>query len=335
MDRKVFVQAAANNALHGAYLLEGVEENIRNAAVEQVRKVLLPEGLEQLNETILENPDTSAIIAAAETLPVMADRRLVIIREHSALNRGEADDRLLEYLPHVPDTAVVLFIHRGKADTRRKLYKAIDKLKNVVSFNTLTDAELTDWICRRFAKAGRNCSVLTASQLVFTSGNDTQQLRTEIDKLIAYTEGRDSVTDEDIRAVATRSVSYTVFLLVDAVVAGQEAKAFGLLRDMLTSGEERIGILAMLLRQYRMLQMVKIMQYEKRSAQQMQELLGVASFVLDRCIRQAKGLTGGQERRAVELCLDTEYRIKSGQLAQDGALESCMLQLLLLKKPNA
>ena len=146
------------------------------------------------------------------------------------------------------------------------------------------------------------------------------QLRTELEKLISYTEDRDTVTDEDVRAVVTRSVAYTVFLLVDAVVAGQEAQAFGLLRDMLTSGEERIGILAMLLRQYRILQHIKIMQYEKRSQQEMQQLLGIPGFALDRNLRQARSLTGGQVKQAVDICLQTEYRIKSGALNQDGAV---------------
>ena len=70
----------------------------------------------------------------------MADKRLVIVKEHSALLRGDADERLVSYIPHVPDTTVLLFVHRGKADARKKLYKAIDKLKNVVSFNTLSEA---------------------------------------------------------------------------------------------------------------------------------------------------------------------------------------------------
>lgn len=332
MDRKAFMQAVKSGKAQGVYLLEGVEENVKEAALASLRAALLPEGLAEMNETTLENPPTSALIAAAETLPFMADKRLVVVREHSALLRGEADEKLLSYLPRVPETTVLVFFHRGKADARKKLYKGINASGAVISFNTLTDAELSEWIRARFAKADKACTGQTASLLAFISGTDTMQLRAEIDKIIGYAADRAQITDEDVRAVATRSVEYTVFNMVDAVVAGQESKAFALLRDMLTSGEERLGILAMLLRQYRLLQHVKIMQYEKRTPQQIQEGLGVKSFAAERYIRQARGLTGGQVKKAVDICLDTEYKVKAGKLNQEGALEAAMLSLFALKR---
>ena len=333
MDRKQLMQELRDGKLQGAYLFEGVEENIKAATLNAVRKALLPEGLEELNESLLDNPPTDVLIAAAETMPFMADKRLVTVREHPALTgRAEADERLCEYIPQSPDCSVIIFLCRGKADARKKLYKAIQKKGGVVSFNPLSDAELTDWIRRTFQKLGKECSAATASLLSFTVGTDTALLRTEIEKLAALAGDRAQVTDEHVRAVATRSVECTVFEMVDAVVAGQEGRAFGLLRDMLITGSDRIGILAMLLRQYRLLQHVKIMQYEKRSPQQIKQGLGIAPFAAERCIRQAQGYSGGEVRQAVEICLNTEYRIKSGQLNQEGALEGAMLQLFALRR---
>ncbi len=333
MDRKEFNQALKEGKLQGAYLFEGVEENIKASALTALRKKLLPEGLEELNESLLDNPTTDAVIAAAETLPFMAEKRLVTVREHPALTgRAEADDRLCEYIKEAPDSCVIVFLCRGKADARKKLYKAIQKKGGVVSFNPLTDAELNDWIRKTFQKLGKECSGQTASLLSFTVGTDTALLRTEIEKLAALAGDQAQVTDEHVRAVATRSVECTVFEMVDAVVAGQEGKAFGLLRDMLITGSDRVGILAMLLRQFRLLQHVKIMQYEKRSQQQIKQGLGIAPFAAERCIRQAQGYSGGEVRQAVDICLDTEYRIKSGQLNQESALEGAMLKLFALRR---
>ena len=131
--------------------------------------------------------------------------------------------------------------------------------------------------------------------------------------------------------MSTRSIECTVFEMVDAVVAGQEGKAFGLLRDMLISGSDRIGILAMLLRQYRLLQHVKIMQFEKKSAQEIKQKLGIAPFAAERCIWQAQAYTGREVKQAVEICLDTEYRIKSGRMNQEGSLEAAMLEIFALR----
>ena len=39
----------------------------------------------------------------------------------------------------------------------------------------------------------------------------------------------------------------------------------------------------------------------------------------------------GLHRRGVEICLDTEYKVKAGQYNEDGALETAVLALLGLR----
>ena len=333
MDRKEFTQLIKAGTVSGAYLFEGVEENIKAATLQALRKAILPEGMEELGESLMDAPDASAIIAACETLPFLADKRLVIVREHPALTgRSDADEKLLSYIPNVPESAVLVFLCRGKADARKKLYTAIKKAGGIVSFAPLTDAELNAWVVKAFAGLGKSVSPQTASVLTFTVGSDTALLRWEIDKLAALAGDRDTVTEEDVHAVATRSIECTVFEMVDAVVAGQQGKAFGLLRDMLTAGSDRLGILAMLLRQFRQMQHIKIMQYEKLSPADIKTRLGIAPFAAERCIRQAAGYTGGQVKKAVQICLNAEYKVKSGGWNQEGALEAAMLEIFHLKQ---
>lgn len=332
MDRKDFTQLIKTGKVQGAYLFEGVEENIKAATLTALRKAILPEGFEELNESLMDSPATDAIIAACETLPFMADKRLVVVREHPALTgRADADEKLIAYIPQVPESTVLVFIAQGKADARKKLYSAIKKINGIVTFSALTDAELNAWVVKNFSGLGKACSAQVAALLTFTVGSDTALLRTEIEKLAALTGERDAITEADVQAVATRSVECTVFELVDAVVAGQQGKAFGLLRDMLTSGSDRLGILAMLLRQFRLMQHIKIMQFEKLSSQDIKQRLGIAPFAAERCMRQASGYSGGQVKRAVRICLDAEYRVKSGQWNQEGALEKAMLEIFALR----
>lgn len=332
MDRKDFTQLIKTGKVQGAYLFEGVEENIKAATLTALRKAILPEGFEELNESLMDSPATDAIIAACETLPFMADKRLVVVREHPALTgRADADEKLIAYIPQVPESTVLVFIALGKADARKKLYSAIKKINGIVTFSALTDGELNAWVVKNFSGLGKTCSAQVAALLTFTVGSDTALLRTEIEKLAALTGERDAITEADVQAVATRSVECTVFELVDAVVAGQQGKAFGLLRDMLTSGSDRLGILAMLLRQFRLMQHIKIMQFEKLSTQDIKQRLGIAPFAAERCMRQASGYSGGQVKRAVRICLDAEYRVKSGQWNQEGALEKAMLEIFALR----
>ena len=335
MNYKEFAQALKTGSVGGAYLFEGVEENIKDSALAALRKKLLPEGLEEMNEAQMDNPPADAGVAASETLPFLGDKRLVIVRDQAGLGaRGECDEKLVDYVAHVPDTTVLVFFVRGKADARKKLTQAIKKHGQIVAFDALGEAELHQWIIRRFQELGKYCEPECASFLAFWSGTDTGLLRAEIEKIAAFLGENTDVEEHDIRQLATRSIECTVFEMIDAVVEGREGRAFALMRDMLTAGEERLGILAMLLRQFRLLQHVKIMQFEKKAAPEIRKLLGVPSFAADRCITQARGYTGGQVRRAVEICLETETAVKSGRMNQEGALEAALLKIFALRKPQ-
>ena len=333
MDRKDFDRALAQRSLPSVLLFEGEEEQLKQEALANLRGAMLPAGMEALNETVLEDPEADRIIADTETQPFMADRRLVVVRDFPALiGRSEADEKLISWLPDVPDTAILLFYCTGKPDGRKKLYSAVKKLGGVVTFSPLRGAELTRFVTDAFREAGKECDEHTAEYLVFTVGDDAGLLRTEIRKLAAYAGERPSVLASDVSALATPSTECTVFQMVDAVVTGQKSRALMLLRNQLLSGTDRMTILAMLLRQYRLLQHIKIMQYEKRGGDFIRSALGVPPFAVDQYLRQASGYTGGQIKNAVRICFDTEYAVKSGRMQQEGAAESVVLRLLTLRE---
>lgn len=337
MERKDFEQLLLRDAfaVPSVLLFEGDEEHLKQTALDALCRKILPEGLEELNRSLLENPETDQIIAAAETMPFMADRRLVIVRNHPALmGRAEADERLVEYLPSTPSGTILLFYCISKPDGRKKLYTAIKKLNGIVTFSPLHDRELTSFVTSAFRDLGKECDDRTADFLIFTCGSDTGMLLNEISKVAAHSGDAASIHPDSVRAVATPSTECTVFQMVDAVVAGQSSRAFTLMRNQLLAGSDRIYMLSMLLRQFRMLQHIKIMQYEKRSSQEIRSALGVPGFAADQYIRQASGYTNGQIKNAVSICFDTEYAIKSGRLNQEGALESVMLKLLHLRRKN-
>ena len=78
-----------------AYLFYGPEVCVMNSALDALRQKLLPEGLEELNQNLFEGAaDVQAVIDAAETLPLMGEKRLVLLRDWTALTgRGTPQPR--------------------------------------------------------------------------------------------------------------------------------------------------------------------------------------------------------------------------------------------------
>ena len=86
MTRQEFLKKLNDGSVPSVLFFEGPEEHLKQEALALLRKALLPEGFEELNESRLTDPETDALIAAAETLPFMSARRLVIVRECTLLS---------------------------------------------------------------------------------------------------------------------------------------------------------------------------------------------------------------------------------------------------------
>lgn len=333
MNHTAFFDSLKAGNIAGCYLFEGTEEYIKQQGLTQLCAKLLPAGLEEMNLTDLGDPDADALIAASETLPFMGEKRIVVVRECTLLAAGRKseDERKAEaltaYLDRIPPTTCLVFYMKGKADGRKKLYMLLKKRNAIVDFSPMSDAECADWARKTMRRMGKTLDAEAAGKLVFTVGRDAALLKQEMDKLAAYLNDRDAVTDGDIDAVCTRSTECTVFQMVDAQVAGKNDEAFALLRDMVRSGEDRIGIMAMLLRQYRILYHMRCLMDERTPQQAQAGLLGIPPFAVSRTQQQARRFDRARLREAYDYLMNFEYALKAGRMPQDGCVESAMLRL--------
>jgi len=328
-----FFAAIKAGKLADVYLMEGTEEYIKQQALARLCEKLLPKGLEQMNLTELDNPDADALIAAAETLPLLGEKRVVVVRGCDLLISGRKQENenkvaeVFDYLGHISPSTCLIFYVKGNGDGRKKLYAHLKKKNAVVDFSPMNDGECITWVQRTLRAMDKQINKETAAALVFTVGRDAAMLKLEMDKLFHYMGERVQVTAADIEAVCTKSMECTVFQMVDAQVAGKQEESFRLLSDMEHSGEDRVGILAMLLRQYRILYHMRCLLGEEVPHQEHAALLGIPPFTVARTQQQSKRYSAESLRQAYEALLQMEYGIKTGQLPQEGCAQAALLQL--------
>ena len=333
MNHNAFFDILKAGSIGECYLFEGNEEYIKQSALKQLYGRLLPAGLEEMNLTELTDPDPDTLIAAAETLPFMSEKRIVVVRECSLITAGrksEDDSKvqaITEYMAHISPSTCLVFYVKGKADGRKKLYTLLKKKNAIVDFSPMNDAECADWARKAMRRMGKTLDGENAGRLVFTVGRDAALLRQEMDKLVSYLDDRDVVTAEDIDAICTRSAECTVFQMVDAQVAGNNDTAFALLRDMVRSGESRVGILAMLLRQYRILYHMRCLIDERTPQNAQASLLGIPSFSVGRTQQQARRFDRDRLKTAYDYLMNYEFLLKQGRIPQESCAENAMLQL--------
>lgn len=338
MERRTFFEQIGQGKTAPCYVLEGPEEYIKRSALDALRRLLLPAGLEDMNETRLIDPDADTLIAAAETLPFMADKRLVVVQESGMLQgRAKGYDEvrsaaaLAEYLKNPPETVCIVFYVRDKADGRKKLYTQLKKTAEIVQFTALDDKEMTRWIAQTLKKLGKQISSSTCQKLTFTAGTELYALHGELEKLAAYAGDRDEVTGEDIDAVCVRTTAYRVYDLTNSLMRGDAKGAFTLAHALQKDGEEPLYLLALLQGECRRMLAVRLLRQEGLQPDAIAARIGAPPFAVRQLSGQVTRYTEEQLREMCDVCMQTEYSVKSGQLPAEGALEKTMLQLLRIR----
>ena len=340
MTWKEFYAQLKENALQSVYLFAGPEEYLKREAVKALERALLPAGLEQLNETTLEGAQAAQIIEAAETLPFMCERRLVIVRDWAPLLSGKSRDeegettRVLDWLKAPPASCVVVFAMRGEADGRKKLTAALKKRGAEVRFEPLSDAELLRWASARLKPLGKRVSQQAISHLAFTAGRDLTRLSGEVDKLADYIGERAEITVEDIEAVVSPSLEFSVFEMLDFLFAGDLARAERSLQTLLMGGQTCVGVFSMVVRQLRMLAHLALAQRAGNGAA-VEKALKLHPYAARRAAAQARALDAEALLALYRQSVTADAEIKSGKLRDREALQLFMLKIVEMRgKPG-
>ena len=347
MDQWAFFDEVKAGTVRNAYLFYGPEAYIRKSALTTLQKKLLTPGLEDMNCTFMQNPTAQQIVENCETLPMLGDWRLVIVQGLALLESGKAKDEaqesktLVDYMGRVPPSTCLVFECEAP-DKRKKHCQTLMKLSGAVSFDALSDARLTQWMNQTLRPMKKRMDANTCAHLAFTSGRDLTMLNGEYDhnnailtfhagtggtELAAYVGERETITAEDVEQIATHTAECTVFAMVDALVDGQAERAFSLLNVLLESGEQRIGVLALITRQYRQMLYAKDMQESRTPQAQMAKALGVPPFALSQLTRRAGRRTMAQLKKQLALCVNADFDIKRGAVREEAALDRLMLAL--------
>lgn len=325
--------------LGGVYLFHGPEEFIKKSALDKIREAVLPAGLEILNEAVMDAPGARQLIESAETLPVMSDKRLVVIKDTPLLSGAKAKDeqdeneKLEKWMADgAPDTCVTIFFTRGEADKRKKLYKTLEKYAKVVSFQYLTDPEIARWIHARLKPKKKSMRPEAVNTLLFYAGRDLTRLAGEVDKLAAYVGENPAIEDNDVKTAVTPSAESNVFLMIDSLVAGKSKQAYEILNAMLDAGEGPVGLIAMLIRQLRLMTHVRLLRDEKLTLSEIEKQTKINHFAAQKVYGQVNRISARKLEESYRAGVQMDFDVKSGKIRDRAALDQMMLMLVEISR---
>ena len=334
-----FYRALDAGNIAPVYLFTGPEEYVKREALDALKARLLPPGLETLNDATLEGVTARQITDAAETMPMMCPRRIVTVRDWAPLlpakskNEDNEVDHMQKWLANPPDTCALVFYMRSEPDGRKKMTGLLKKKAEAVSFDLLSDSELARWCAGRLKPLGKKIDGKALSTLTYMAGRELTRLTGEVDKLADYLgEGREEITEADVRAIVPASLEYNVFELLNHLLAGDMRRGQETVNSLMQGGQTPMGILAMLTRQVRQLAHMKCALDAGTPVQTVQQQLKMHPYAAKQTARQCAKLNADWLTGLYERCVESDYAVKSGRLRDRDALDAMILKIGLAGK---
>lgn len=307
-----------------AYLLYGDEPFLVSSYKKRLREAISGDDTMNFNYFEGKSPDVNEIISLADTMPFFSERRLIMI-DGSGFFKG-APEELVAYLSQIPETTCMIFCE-NEVDKRNKLYKKIKEVGYAAELGRQNSDQLMKWSAGILTQNQKKITRQVMEYFLERTGDDMENIRMELEKLICYTMGRDVITKEDVEAVGTVHVSNRIFDMVSAIVSGNTKKAMDLYEDLLTLKEPPMRILFLIARQFNQLLQVKELVAAGKDKGTIASKLKVPPFAVGKLTAQAKAFTREQILSYVKLCVESEEAVKTGRLADRLAVE-----LLITKK---
>lgn len=322
------------------YLFSGEEEYVKQEALDQLVDAIVEPTFKDMNYQTIDGSEVRAdeIINACETLPFMADRRIVIVRDSMYLTRrrggesysAEEEKRMRDYIKDISPTSHLVFYVRGSVDKRGALYKAIKKHGCAVEFNRLKDYDIKRWVKKELSKHGKTITSAALDQFVYLAGVNLDDVENELSKLVAFAYESDIITEEDVLSTITPTLEYSIFQLVEAIGNKNVDTALMLLDEMLDRGEVFYSILPMIGRQIRLILLCGAHNKKGYSRNQIAKTLKIHPYGVGKYISQGRNFTEEELTSALSDCLKLDHSIKQGKI--DGRLGLEMLIISMCTK---
>jgi DNA polymerase-3 subunit delta len=299
--------------LKPVYLIFGDEELLLQHAVRRLRDRLSKVADLDFNYDVFEGDSTDAdtIVAAANTLPFMSEKRLIVVHDVDKMpTAGLA--RLAEYSADPAEHACLVLVAR-KLARNTKLFKAVEAVGVVAEYKSPRPSEYPASVVAMFEARGKRVDAEAATTLVRAVGRNLRKLETEVDKIVAFSGDAVSLTRDDIAGVMSVVAPVSVFEFLDALCTRDCRVALKALADLLAQGESVHGVHAMSVRQVRNLLSVRALLDRGLKPFQVGREIGVREeWRVRKTVAQAGRFETGDLVAALRAAAAAELAMKTG-----------------------
>ena len=318
------------------YFLYGDEPYMLDQAVEAILDVAAPDGTNDFNFDKFRGSDATAasIRESAEMLPMMVDRRIVLVRDLQEMPPSEIDELEDYFESPAETTCLVLHAYRESAkdlDMRRGVFRTLKKNATHEEFESLYDNDAESVLRKHARDRGLDLSHAARAYLIDAVGTDIATIDQALDKLDLYMGEADEETRavdvDEVQDVIAETRVRSVFDLTDALGDTNYEQALAILDRMLLAGEPPLRILHMIARHFRLVDLLHDPEIRRLDNRGQAGKLHVPYFFVDDYRRHARTFSTSDVAEIRRRILEVDRHLKSAGLSDRTILEDLLYDI--------
>jgi DNA polymerase-3 subunit delta len=269
--------------------------------------------------------DTETLASVIATPPMMAEWRVVVLREVEGLASSKhARDELVRIAQNPPPGLALIMSCTVPSGSKAKFYSTLARAARSVEFKAITDADVPGWIMDRAKEEHDIAFAPDAAQALGAAiGNNLGVLSQELSKLADFIGDRGTVTLEDVEAAGTKLPSQDRWRWFDLVGDRHFDEAARTLPILLQQGENGVGLVIGLATQFLRLGIA----VEEGAAGLERSLPRHQQWLAGRVATQARRWTASEIDAALAGLLDVDRLLKASPHTDEHFLEAWILGL--------
>ncbi len=292
------------------YALYGDDAYLIREGLRMFRELLNPDVADFNYAELSASAENDEILSALNTCPMMDERRVVVIQNYVA----SKDDFLARYLAS-PSLFTILVLLMGEDERPPAEVKGINcNHLDVAGLNICVNEILLREPQRKMDTAAR-------TELYTRTLRDMSRIACEVEKLKAYCDSE--ITVDDVKLLVAEENRIPLYLLSDALGAGNKARALEALDRLIKLNTDQISLLKMIYNYYRRLLHVSLHKGEDNNT--LAKMLSVKPGAISYDKNTIAHYTPVRLKKCVDYLHEMQYKVLTGERNKDAAIHETVL----------
>ncbi len=320
-----------------AYLIVGDEAYLKKHYTDLIVSKIVDPAFESFNLQKFEGKglELKTVFEAAELMPMMSEKRLIVVDDYKLESINEKDFTLMsDFFSNLPEFTTMIFVQKSDDFSLAKAKKSVElfrKFGAVCTLNKRTGNDLLKPLISSAAKQKCELSLQNAKYLVSVCGDDFNVLINELGKVCHYAK-QGEITKQHIDAVAVKTDDAKIYALTKALMLKDFDKAYEVLASLFRQKTEPEYILGTIISSYVDIYRARISLASGKNADSLASDFNYrnTAFRLSNAARDSRNMDIGTIRQCLEELSKADKQLKSGRDNAMLVLEQLLVKLFLL-----